>query len=327
MNILIIQNTNPIFEPNMDVTEKHLEQIKKVLPSATIQIFKDTDNLAKVIDNADIVITPNISLIPLNQAKNLKLIQVTSAGVNGLPKELVENDILITNASGVHPIPIAEHVIAFMLMFAHQLSSLHRTQIEKKIWDYSYTKYPIQELSRKTIGITGMGRIGTHIAKLAKGFDMHVIAMVRDVSKKYQYVDDVVTEKNVAKLLQRADFVVNAMPLTDETKYFFDMEKFKQMKPTAYFINIGRGPVANEKDLIEALQKDVIAGAGLDVFEVEPLSDESPLWNMENVIITPHSSGQTPEYMNRVIDIFCENLKAYLEKKDMPNLVDKRKGY
>lgn len=311
----------------MDVTEKHLEQIKKVLPAATIKIVKDTDNLEKHIEKADIIITPNIQLIPLANAKNLKLIQVTSAGVNGLPKELVENDILIINASGVHPIPIAEHVIAFMLMFAHQLHALQRTQIEKKLWDYSYTKYPIQELSGKTIGITGMGRIGTKIAQLAKGFDMRIIAMVRDTGKKYQYVDEVVTEKNVATLLQRADFVVNAMPLTDETKYFFDMEKFKHMKPTSYFINIGRGPVANEKDLIEALKEKIIAGAGLDVFEVEPLANESPLWNMENVLITPHSSGQTPEYMNRVIDIFCENLKAYLSKKPMPNLVDKRKGY
>lgn len=327
MNILIIQNTNPIFTPTMGVTEKHLEQIKKVLPTATIQIVKDTDNFGKDIETADIVITPNIQLIPLPSAKNLKLIQVTSAGVNGLPKELVENDMLISNASGVHPIPIAEHVIAFMLMFSHQLHALHKTQLEKKTWDYSYNKYPIQELYGKTIGITGLGRIGTKIAQLAKGFEMTVLAMVRDVNKKYQYVDELFIEKNVAKLLQRADFVVNAMPLTDETKYFFDMEKFKQMKKSAYFINIGRGPVANEKDLIEALKKDVITGAGLDVFEKEPLANDSPLWNMENVLITPHSSGQTPEYMNRVIDIFCKNLKAYVEKTPMPNLVDKRKGY
>jgi phosphoglycerate dehydrogenase-like enzyme len=161
--------------------------------------------------NADVVITPNISLIPLAQAKNLKLIQVTSAGVNGLPKELVENDILISNASGVHPIPIAEHVIAFMLMFSHQLHTLHATQREKKTWDYSYSKYPIQELHGKTIGITGMGRIGAHIAKLAKGFDMTVVAMVRNVNKKYRYVDELFIEKEVASLFAASRFfVVNA---------------------------------------------------------------------------------------------------------------------
>lgn len=327
MNILIIQNTNPIFTPNMDVLPKHLDQIKNVLGEAVITIRKDTEDMEKDFENADVVIAPAVTNVSLEKAKNLRWIQVTSAGVNGLPHTLVENEIIITNASGVHPIPIAEHVMAFMLMFAHQLHMLHRTQITKKMWDYAYNKYPIFELSGKTLGITGMGRIGTQITKLAKGLGMEVVAMVRDTSKKYQYVDEVVTEKDIAKLLQRADFVVNAMPLTHDTKYFFDKNKFEQMKSSAYFINIGRGPVAYEKDLIDALKNETIAGAGLDVFEEEPLIHESPLWDMENVLITPHSSGQTPEYMNRVIDIFCENLEAYLKKEPMPNLVDKRKGY
>jgi phosphoglycerate dehydrogenase-like enzyme len=156
---------------------------------------------------------------------------------------------------------------------------------------------------------------------------MTVLAMVRDTSKKYPNVDELVTEGNIKELLNRSDFVVNAMPLTDNTFHFFNTEKFSHMKSSAYFINIGRGPVTNEKDLIHALNKKVIAGAGLDVFEEEPLPSHSPLWTMENVIITPHSSGSTPEYMNRVIDIFCKNLGAYIHKKEMPNVVDKKRGY
>jgi phosphoglycerate dehydrogenase-like enzyme len=327
MHILIIQNTNPQFTPIMDVTQTHLEQIKKIAPDTIITLVKDTDTLDKQLTDATVVITPNISLIPLAKAPHLKWIQVTSAGVNGLPEALVNNDIVITNASGVHPIPIAEHVLTFMLMFSHQFHKLHKTQIQKQTWDYSYSKYPIQELTGKTIGITGLGRIGNHIAKLAKAFDMTVLAMVRDTSKKYPNVDEVFTQDKINELLHRSDFVVNAMPLTDSTFHFFNTEKFNHMKPTAYFINIGRGPVANEKDLIEALQTKIIAGAGLDVFEEEPLSHSSPLWTMENVLITPHSSGSTPEYMNRVISIFCINLEAYINKKEMPNLVDKKRGY
>ncbi|MBP9718840.1 MAG: D-2-hydroxyacid dehydrogenase [Candidatus Levybacteria bacterium] len=327
MKILIIQSTNPQFKPIMDVTDRHLEQIKTVLPGSEIQIVNDTENLQTIMESVDMVITPNINLIPLPYAKNLKWMQVTSAGVNGLPSELINNDIIITNASGVHPIPIAEHVMTFMLTFSHQFHTLHRTQIEKKTWDYAYQKYPIQELYGKTIGITGVGRIGSHIAKLAKALGMHVIAMVRDTSKKYHDVDELIMEKDIAIMLKRSDFVVNAMPLTPATHHFFDMQKFQHMKKTAYFINIGRGPVAEEKDLIAALEIGMIAGAGLDVFEEEPLSQKSPLWNMKNVLITPHSSGSTPEYMNRVIDIFCENLKAYLDKKQLPNLVDKKRGY
>lgn len=327
MNILIIQTTNPRAKPIMTVTDAHVAQIKAIVPDATITSINDTDTIADHIATADVVIAPDINALPLEKATNLKWIQVTSAGVNGLSKELTDNDMIITNASGVHPIPIAEHVMTFLLMFARQLHKLHTTQVQKKTWDYSYEKYPAFELHGKTVLITGLGRIGSQIAHLAKGLDMKVLAMVRDLNKKNPEIDELFTKESLADMLPRADFVINAMPLTNETKYFFNKDTFKRMKPSAHFINIGRGPVTNEKDLIKALNNKTIAGAGLDVMEVEPLPDESPLWGMENVILTPHSSGQTPEYMNRVITIFCENLKGYINKANMPNLVDKKKGY
>lgn len=327
MHILILQNTDTSMKPIMDVTKEHIKQIQKFLPTTTIVIKKDTENFEEALNSADIVITGDITTLPIEKAKNLKWIQVTSAGVNNLPEILKTSDIIITNASGVHPIPIAEHVLGFMLMFSRQLYKSFRTQIEKKQWERHYIDYPAFELYGKTISLFGMGRIGSRIAKLAKGLDMHVLAMVRDTSKNYPSVDEVFLEKDVATLLSRSDFVINAMPLTPQTKHFFAMDQFKNMKPTAYFINIGRGPVVHEKDLITALQKEIIAGAGLDVFEEEPLPNSSPLWKLKNVIVTPHYSGWTPEYMNRVIDIFCTNLAAYLKKKPMPNLVDKSKGY
>lgn len=328
MKILIVRQTSPIFSPTMDATDAHIRQIQSLVPDATIIAVSDTDTekLHQEIADAEIVIIDSAKSIPFEKAKNLKWIQVMSAGVNGLPENIVTSDLLITNASGVHPIPIAEHVLTFMLMFAHQFPTLMKAQ-QDSTWDYTYTKYPIQELYEKTVAIFGIGRIGTRIAQLAKGFDMKVLAMVRDTSKKNQYVDEVFTKETMPAFLARADFVVNAMPLTSETKYFFNKDVFTLMKASSYFINIGRGPVAHEQDLIAALKNKTIAGAGLDVTEIEPLPSTSELWHMKNVIITPHSSGQTPEYMNRVINIFCENLKAYLEKKPMPNLVDKKRGY
>jgi phosphoglycerate dehydrogenase-like enzyme len=128
-------------------------------------------------------------------------------------------------------------------------------------------------------------------------------------------------------LLKEADFVVNALPGTVHTKGIFDLKLFKKFKETSYFINIGRGTSVVEKDLVEALEERIIAGAGLDVFEVEPLPEISPLWKLENVIITPHYSGWTPKYTERVINIFCENLKSYLKGGKMPNLVNKELGY
>ena len=181
------------------------------------------------------------------------------------------------------------------------------------------------ELNGKTLGIVGYGRIGAQIARLGKGFGMRVAALAHTKKIEDKNVD--ISYRMVDLLLNKSDFVVNALPLTDETQGYFDTSKFKQMKPTAYFVNIGRGKTVIESDLIKALKNKTIAGAGLDVFEEEPTPDSNPLWKLPNVIMTPHISGWTPEYTNRVVNIFCENLKAYLKKRSMPNLVDKSRGY
>ena len=175
--------------------------------------------------------------------------------------------------------------------------------------------------------VVGLGHIGSEVARLASSFRANVIAVKQNLNNKPDFVDRLYSIDQLEQALPNADFVVLTLPLTHKTRYLFDMKKFRLMKKSSILINIGRGGLVNEKELIEALDKKIIAGAALDVTEEEPLPKESPLWDMENAIITPHHGGWSERFMDRGIDIFCLNLKAYLKNKPLPNLVDKKRGY
>jgi len=328
MKILIIQNKVDVLNPMLQLNEKHIRQIKGQFPNSEVTVVDDAkEQVDSRIQETEVIITLSLSNIDFEKAKNLKWVHVTSAGVDRIPEPMLKSDILITNSSGVHSIPIAEHVLAFMLMFERQIHKSFRTQITEKKWVRDYKILSVSELHGKTIGIIGLGEIGKKIGELTKAFDMKVFAVVRNLREKDDNVDELYPPDGLDKVLQNSDYVVCCLPLTKETYHLFDYQKFKKMKPSAYFINIGRGKIVNEQDLIRALKENVIAGAGLDVFEEEPLPSDSELWNLENVIITPHYSGWTPYYMDRVIDIFCENLEAFLKNQEMPNLIDKERGY
>lgn len=321
MKIVIIQNTNRQFWPAFKVKEEHLKEIKKVYPKAEVRVVDDKKiSTVKVISDklrqAEIVITTPFVLKDLVGLflPNLKWIHTTSAGVDRLPQSMKESNVIITNSSGVHPIPISEHVFSFILMFARGMHIAFRNQIEKGEWERNFQKFNAQELPDQTIGIVGYGSIGMEVGRLAKLFRMRVLTVTSKTG-------------NLDEVLKTSDYVINCLPLTPNTRHFFDKKKLLKMKNSAFFINIGRGKTVDEDALIEVLKSGKIAGAGLDVFEEEPLPKTSPLWNLKNVILTPHYSGWTPHYMDRMIEIFCKNLKAYLKGKKMPNLVDKQKGY
>ncbi len=323
MNIVIVKDLEET------VTQAGIERIKKINPKAHVVLVKDSANdVNRALNDAEVLLTPNATLLSIDATKApmLQWIHVTSAGVETLPQFLFDSKISITNSSGVHPIPIAEQVFTYMLLFARQMNQTILAQKQKKWMEWG-TIQNIFELHGRTIGIVGFGRIGKEVAELAKAFSMPVIAVTRDKHKKEKNVDELLTIENLDKPLTKADFIINCLPQTKETLGLFDLNKFKKMKKTAYFINIGRGKVVNEKDLIATLKQKHIAGAGLDVFETEPLPKTSPLWSFENVILTPHSAGFTPEYTKRVIEIFCDNLQAYVHNKPMPTLVDKKRGY
>ncbi len=196
---------------------------------------------------------------------------------------------------------------------------------QAKVWHHSGLKL---EIHNKTIGLIGAGAIGKETARIAKAFGMKVIG-VRHSGKPEEYFDEMFTSGQLNDVLPQCDYVVVTLPLTQETRQLFGAKQFTLMKDSAFFINIGRGEIVKERDLIDALQNGVIAGAGLDVFEKEPLSEDSPLWELDNVIVTPHTAGSTEYYTRRVIeDIFIPNLKEYITR-GIPgiNLVDYKKGY
>jgi phosphoglycerate dehydrogenase-like enzyme len=319
MKILIIPNTEKSMENMMAIKESHKGRIKDRFPSDEIIVDARQDKW-----KPEIIIASRLDGIEFEPP--LKWIHLTSAGVEELPQRLIKSDILITNSSGVHSIPIAEHVLGFMLVFCRRLYKSFRIQLQEKRWVRDFKIQDVSELYGKTVAIIGLGRIGSRIAQLAKAFGMRTVGVVRTQGVRTP-VDKLFTSIETDKALKSADYVVVCLPLTKETYHSFDFKRFRQMKPSAFFINIGRGKVVNELDLVKALKRNLIAGAGLDVTEEEPLAETSELWSMDNVIITPHYSGWTPYYMDRVIDIFCQNLRAFHEGKRMPTLVDKELGY
>lgn len=305
-----------------DLNQDLLDQIKCVVPDWEIIAGKDKEIWKPHVNEAEVTLGYKLEI---EDFSNLKWVQSSSAGINHFPiEQFKSNEIMLTSANGVHAYPISETIFAYMLGLTRKIHTYVRNQ-QEKIWHHSNMKLEIHE---KTIGIIGVGAIGKETAKIAKAFGMKVLG-VRHSGKPAENVDEMFTSYQLEELLPKCDYVVLTLPLTDETYQLFTAREFQLMKPTAFFINIGRGKLVKEEDLITALQAGEIAGAGLDVFEKEPLGEDSPLWEMDNVIVTPHTAGSTEYYDKRVVeDIFIPNLKAYLAgEKPLINLVDYSKGY
>lgn len=284
-----------------------------------------TDNL----EEADVFLGWYILREEFMKAKNLKWIQLTSAGVdNILFDELINSDVIVTTASGVHPKPIAEHVFGLILAWTRRINIAIRGKMEKK-WNKDEIKW-CDELTGKILGIIGYGKIGQEIGRIAKCFGMKVVGVKRDVSKREDlnfYPDELLSIEKIDNVLKEADIIVISLPLTPETLDLIGERELKMMKKEAILVNIGRGRTIKEEALIKALKEKWIQCALLDVFYDEPLPSDSPLWDLENVIITPHIAGMTPYYDERLIEIFLHNLKSYPDKNKMINVVNKVLGY
>ena len=321
MKILILKREEqPFF-----LTPAHIRGLQAAAPKATIVTAKSAAEINRHVIDADVIAGFPWVIPPLvKHAKNLQWIHSFSAGMDRvLTPEIIKSPIILSNSSGIHAAPIAEHIIGFMLIFTRGFYDSFRNQ-EQKMWK---KKNGIGELRGKTILIAGLGDIGREAARLAHAFGCRVIAVSRSGKDKPAYVAELKTANKLASLLPQADFVVIAAPYTKETHHWFGMREFRRMKKSAVLINIGRGAIVNEKDLIAALRKKLIAGAGLDVMEEEPLPRTSPLWRMKNVVITPHHSGLSEKYMDRAIELFEKNIKVFLRGGRLPNLVDKNQGY
>ncbi len=318
MNLLLIDFPNP--KSPRALQSHHIEKVKKSLTRGDELVValspKETD--------ADIIAGFPNELAKLGIPENARWIHAFSAGVNKfLTPQLVKSPIIVSNSSGIHAIPIAEHVLGMLLMFS-RLSHIALQNQMRKRWE---PREDIRELNGKTIFIVGLGHIGIQVARLCHAFGTKILAIGRTEKKKPAMVDELKTSEYLDSFLPRADFVVLCLPYTSQTHHLFNMARFNIMKPSAIIINIGRGGVIDENDLIHALKQKIIAGAGLDVTEIEPLPKENPLWGMENVIITPHHSGISEKYMDRAIEVFIKNLKSFRANKKLPTQIDKEKGY
>lgn len=309
-----------------DLTAEQQQKIKEIAPDYDLLVTKAKELTGSIVRDADIMIGWSRSMQDevLSADSKLKWIQAWSAGVDKMPlRELEEKGIQLTNASGVHSVPITEHIFAMILAFNRNLHLAIRQQSNNK-WDTSGT---FTELAGKTIVIVGVGQIGSHTARVAQAFGMRTVG-VRNSGKSDPNVESMYKVDQLDEALAQGDYIVNILPLTDETRGLFNKARFSAMKDSAFFVNVGRGQTVVTDDMVQALQSGGLAGAGLDVFEEEPLPADHPLWNLDNVLMTPHMAGDTDRYGERAVDIFLENLKHYVNGEPLSrNVIDYSKSY
>jgi len=310
---------------NSKISQEHVEKIQGGFPELEVMHAGDPAQAAELVKEAEVLVTwwSNFHEGFLASPK-LRWIHALSAGVDGLLlPPILEGKVLLTNSSGIHGIPISEHTFAMMLSFSRGLYRFGKYQ-SQNLWQKDIQ---LTELRGKTLGVVGLGKIGQEIARLGNAFGMRVLAVKRNPGQPPEGVNRVVSMEGMELVLKESDYLVLTVPLTPETDRLIGAKQLETMKSSAILINMARGEVVDEEALAVALKNGVIAGAGLDVFETEPLRSDSPLWQLDNCIITPHCAAMSPQYMTRATDLFCRNLDAYLKSETLPTLVDPRRGY
>ena len=305
--------------------------LRAVAPDAEIVAVPDTSQVPAIIAGAEVYVgrcTPDI----IRLGVDLRWIQIDRAGAEtcaDIP-EVAERGILVTNLQRILSPAIADHAVAMMLAIARALPRYGREQAAGD-WSHGITQPNHDELAEvdsKTLLVVGLGGIGTEIARKASGLGMRVTATRNSRREGPPFVDYVGLADEVHELAGTADVVVNATPLTDDTRGMFDATFFGAMKETAYFINIGRGESVNTEDLVDALRTGTIGGAGLDVTDPEPLPASHPLWGMQNVVLTPHIAGISDgPFRVRAATLIVENLRRYVGGEPLLSAVDLARGY
>lgn len=328
-------------------TQTQLERVSAVsrqleIVRKSVQEGSDDRDTARLFDGDEEIFYGFTPPRDFSVAPRLKWVQLHSAGINHLTNHpILASDIRITTASGIHAVPIGEFAITMMLALARRVPRMVRMQDGGEWAKERWKTFLGIELRGQTLGIVGYGSIGREAARIAKnGFAMRVLAMTRSGNKQDRgYAEPGVgdpegklpdawfTREQLRDVLAQSDFVLVSAPLTDETRRMIGERELHTMKPTAFIVNIARGEIIDEGALVRALEEHWIAGAGLDVFAQEPLPAESELWKLENALIAPHVSGATPHYDDRAVELFCENLRRYLQGEELLNLVDKEKRY
>jgi len=296
--------------------------------SATEALIKSSDHIKSTLSDgrdfnaavrdADVLFCVHLPSNILSLAPRLKWVHVYGAGVDAVPvAALLEKGVRVTNSAGLNAPYIAEFVMGYLLM--HVKHMVKRVEWQKaRRWQRAMN----DTLEGKTLGIVGPGHIGMEVARRAAGFGMTVLAARRSYreGERPEHVTEMFPLARLADMLGRCDFVVVSVGYTPETRHLINAQRFAQMKPGAYFVNVSRGAVVEQPALIEALAGGHLAGAGLDVFDPEPLPADSPLWTMPNVLVTAHSSGNFMHHAAKANVLFCDNLRRFLGGAPMLNL-------
>jgi phosphoglycerate dehydrogenase-like enzyme len=328
----------------MRFTDELLDKLRSVSPRLVVKqrTCHDAEEVAQALEDGVGVLYTFYLSADLSRAPDLKWVQLHSAGVDHLlDHPLMKSDILLTTTSGIHATPIAEYVFASILAFNRRVPQMLTYQSRREWPQGRWNLFARPELRDRTLGIIGYGSIGREVGRIARCFGMRVVATKRSVSqmrdvgyavqgtgdRKGALLDEAFPPERLSDMLGLCDYVVVTVPLTPETRKLIGEAELRAMKPSAYLVNTSRGETVDEAALIRALQEGWIAGAGLDVFEEEPLPSDSPLYDLENVILSPHVSGFTLRYDERASDLFAENLRRYLTGEPLLNLVDKERGY
>jgi len=289
--------------------EEFRAELEARVPGLDLRVARTPPETRELIGEADALLATYVATDLLEAAPNLRWIQALSSGVDFLDLEAIaDRGIALTNAAGVHAEPIAEQVVGYLLTFERGIHTGVRQQGEG-VW----RRYSGGEIRGKTLGIVGLGAIGGRAAEYAQAFGMTVVGTKRDPDTAPAAVDEVYAPDGLFEVLGQSDYVLLSCPLTPETRGLVGREELGAMKGDAVLVNVARGEVVDEEALVYALQQGGIRGAALDVFEEEPLPPESPLWDLPNVVVTPHMAGSTPHKFERIAEVFATNYEAFAD--------------
>lgn len=303
--------------------EEMIAVIKEVLPEANYEYIRPKEMSAEKREQAEIFITYGTDMkkehVP--EFKNLKWIMVMSAGLEMMPLDMLD-DVLITNATGIHKIQMTEYTIGLILSYYKDFNLLHEDQKEKRWRENAFTT----ELYGKSAHILGTGSIGSHLAEVLQAFGVNTVGYNTN-GREVDGFNQTYPLDEMMSQIGGADILVNILPSTEATTGLLTEKHFDEMKDDSIFVNIGRGDIAADEVLLNVLEDEKIGQLILDVFNDEPLTQDSPFYNFDNVTITPHASSKTSGYIERAFDIFKHNLKHIDDYSNMENVIDNKKGY
>jgi phosphoglycerate dehydrogenase-like enzyme len=289
-----------------------------------IYIYEKEVSNSTIINDIDVLVCYNpFNRLNIQKLNNLKWIQLSSIGIDQVPIQIVKDkNILVTNNKGGYSIPIGEWVVLKILELLKNSKGFYKKQLQKK-WKIDTS---VLELFGKTIGFIGTGSIAKEAAKRLQGFEANILGL-NTSGKNVQYFHKCYGINDFEDMVSQCDIIVISIPYTNKTHHLIDENIFKMMKDNVYIINVARGSIINENHLIKYLKNGKVKGAALDVFEKEPLDSSSPLWEMDNVIITPHNSWVSEMRNERRFNIIFENMKRFINGDKLLNIVDIEKGY